>query len=166
MPAPLALQLVWLAQGIHEERISFHQFYSPELFAEIKDHIGKPQQSYRVVSLGMHPGIALYNGFYLADGYLSDYPLEYKHRFRKVIAAELAKNEDIKDYFDGWGARCYLFSAELDKRFVLTKDQATAESPVARNRHRGAVRPGCPLHSQRRGDRECPVAGSGTGTGL
>src|SRR5208337_1144501 len=39
----LAIQLIWLAQGIHEERISFHQFYSPELFAEIRDHIGKPQ---------------------------------------------------------------------------------------------------------------------------
>lgn len=120
----LTLQLVWLAQGVREERISFHQFYSPELFAEIKDHIGKPQQSYRVVSLGMHPGIALYNGFYLADGYSSDYPLQYKHRFRKVIAAELAKSDELKDYFDGWGGRCYLYSAEIGKQFVLTKDQA------------------------------------------
>jgi len=119
----LAIQLIWLAQGIHEERISFHQFYSPELFAEIRDHIGKPQQSYRVVSFGMHPSISLYNGFYLADGYYTDYPLEYKHRFRRVIAAELEKSSDLKDYFDGWGGRCYLFSAELGHKFVLTKEE-------------------------------------------
>ena len=119
----LALQLMWLAQGIREERISFHQFYSPELFAEIEDYIGKPQPSYRVASLGLHPGVALYNGFYTADGYCPDYPLEYKHRFRKVIAAELAKSEDIANYFDGWGSRCYLFSAELNRQYVLTKDQ-------------------------------------------
>lgn len=121
----LAIQLVWLAQGIREERISFHQFYSSELFAEIKDHIGKPEHSYRVVSLGMHPSIALYNGFYTADGYYMDYPLEYKHRFRKVISKELAKKEKIKSYFDGWGSRCYLFSAELGTQYLLTKDQAT-----------------------------------------
>jgi hypothetical protein len=70
----------------------------------------------------MHPSIALYNGFFLADGYSSDYPLQYKHRFRKVIAGELAKNEAIRKYFDDWGGRCYLYSAELGKRFVLTKD--------------------------------------------
>ena len=119
----LAMQLAWLATGVHEERLSYHHFYSPELFAEIRDHIARPQFSYRVASLGMHPAIALYNGFYVADGYASDYPLSYKHRFRKVIAAELAKNESLRDYFDNWGGRCYLFCAELGKHFVLTKDQ-------------------------------------------
>jgi len=120
----LALQLLWLAQGIREDKLSFQEFFSPQLFTEIRDHIGKPQQTYRVVSLGMFPGIAIYNGFYLADGYSSDYPLQYKHRFRKVIAAELAKSKEIKDYFDDWGGRCYLLSAELGREFLCTK-QAT-----------------------------------------
>ena len=36
-----------------------------------------------------------------------------KGDFRKIIENELKKNEDIKNYFDNWGSRCYTFSNEL-----------------------------------------------------
>lgn len=42
------------------------------------------------------------HGFYTVDGYSNNYPLEYKHRFREVIAAELEKNEEVRVYFDLW----------------------------------------------------------------
>ena len=104
------------------DRLTFHQFYSPELFQEIRDAIGRPLDEYRVVSLGIHPAVALYNGFYTADGYWVNYPIEYKHRFRKIIEGELAKSKDLREYFDGWGSRCYLFSSELGLDALCTKD--------------------------------------------
>jgi hypothetical protein len=40
-----------------------------------------------------------------------------------VIAKELEKNEVIKQYYDDWGSRCYLFSAELGLDYDIRKDE-------------------------------------------
>jgi hypothetical protein len=79
-----------------------------------------------VVSLGLTPGIALYNGFFVLDGFVNDYPLAYKRRFRRVIARELEKDPQLARLFDGWGGHVDLFSSELGKvsgysRRVYTK---------------------------------------------
>jgi hypothetical protein len=92
---------------------SYDEFFSQELFAEIGAFIGQPRESYRVVSIGMHPSIAQFNGFYTLDSYQSNYPLGYKLMFREIIAEELGKNAALRDYFDGWGNRCYVFVDEL-----------------------------------------------------
>ena len=98
----------------HTENIpSFKSFYASNLFSNISKFINKPKKDYRVVSLGIHPSIAQYNGFYTLDSYQNNYPLKYKHEFREIIDKELNKNEDIRIYFDDWGNRCYLFSSEL-----------------------------------------------------
>ena len=97
------------------------EFYDVELFSEIKEHIGLPQDEYRVASIGLHPAIAQYNGFYTLDSYNNFYPLTYKYQFRKIIEKELAKNKEIRTYFDEWGGRCYLFTAELGKHYMFKK---------------------------------------------
>ena len=102
---------------------TYKEFYSPTLFTEIKDYIGKDPSSYRVVSIGMEPSIAQYNGFYTLDGYVVSYPLEYKKQFRKIIAPELEKSGNMRRYFDKWGSRCYIFVAELGKKYRYTKAQ-------------------------------------------
>ncbi len=94
--------------------VTWRGFYSEDLFRDIADFIGQHQSSYRVASLGIYPGVSQYNGFYTIDGYRSSYPLEYKHAFRRVIAAELAKSPRLQEYFDNWGSRCYVFSSELE----------------------------------------------------
>jgi len=109
---------VYRSDPVHEKYLekngmTYREFYSPNLFGEIRDYIGRPRDSYRVVSIGMHPGIALFNGFYTLDGYFASYPLSYKHEFRKIIAGELRKNKRFRDYFDNWGSRCYVFASEL-----------------------------------------------------
>ncbi|MBA2875763.1 DUF6044 family protein [Thermaerobacillus caldiproteolyticus] len=123
----LVLQILLLC-GFNEEiryRIigtpSFKEFYAEHLFQEIKDYIGQPQSSYRVASIGLHPAIAQYNGFYTLDTYNNFYPLSYKHEFRKIIAKELDKSPELKDYFDHWGNRVYIFSAELGKHYDFRK---------------------------------------------
>ena len=99
---------------------SLEDFYLPELFSQAKQFIGKPVDQYKVASIGFEPLIAAYNGFYTLDGYCSNYPLAYKHEFRKIIEEELAKNENCKKYFDDWGSRCYLFYCQeiLDGKVI------------------------------------------------
>lgn len=102
---------------------SFKQFFDEELFSEIREFIGKPVDQYRVASLGLHPAVALYNGFYTIDGYLPSYPLPYKKAFRKLIGEELEKPDGLKAYFDDWGSRCYMFPSELGYNFTVEKSQ-------------------------------------------
>ena len=105
----------------HHQKPSVKEFYDVELFSEIKEYIGLPQEEYRVASIGLHPAIAQYNGFYTLDSYNNFYPLTYKYQFRKIIEKELAKNKKIRTYFDEWGGRCYLFTEELGKHYMFKK---------------------------------------------
>lgn len=101
---------------------TFKEFYAEDLFAEVEDYIGKDQAQYRVVSIGLHPTIAQYNGFYTVDTYNNSFPLEYKHKFRKVIAPELEKSPSLEKYFDTWGGRLYMYVAELGEHYQFTKN--------------------------------------------
>ncbi|QGQ44128.1 DUF6044 family protein [Metabacillus sediminilitoris] len=107
---------------IYRKKPSVNEFYSVELFDEIKSHIGLPLQDYRVASIGIHPAITQYNGFYTLDTYNNFYPLSYKYKFRKIIENELAKNKTIRTYFDEWGGRCYIFTSELGKHYMFKKN--------------------------------------------
>lgn len=101
---------------------TFKEFYAEELFADIEDYIGKDPSDYRVVSIGMHPTIAQYNGFYTLDTYNNSFPLSYKHQFREVIAPELEKSPSLENYFDTWGGRLYMYVAQLGESYMFTKN--------------------------------------------
>ncbi|MFP7492817.1 DUF6044 family protein [Terribacillus saccharophilus] len=125
----LCLQLVVLAfsneeivYGLYKKTPSVKAFYATEQFQEIRDYIGAPQDTYKVASIGLHPAVAQYNGFYTVDTYNNIIPLSYKHRFRDIIADELAKNKELRRYFDEWGSRLYIFSAELGKHYDFRKN--------------------------------------------
>lgn len=115
--------------GQESTQMSYRDFYDHELFEEIAQYIGRDRSTYRVGCLGFVPAIATVNGFYTVDGYSTNYPLEYKYKFRTIIEEELEKNEAIKVYYDNWGSRCYLMSAELGQRFQILK----AEKAVIHN---------------------------------
>lgn len=91
---------------------SFKQYYSEKLFKKIDTYIARDKSDYRVLSIGFRPMIAAYNGFYTLDGYFPNYPLSYKHEFRKIIDEELAKNKDNTKLFDGGGRRCKVLLGE------------------------------------------------------
>ncbi|WP_409271078.1 DUF6044 family protein [Neobacillus sp. SCS-31] len=120
--AQIVLLFMFNDEIVYREKPTFRQFYAEKQFAEIGRHIGLPKNEYRVASIGIHPAIAQYNGFYTLDTYNNFYPLSYKHEFRKIIAKELEKNNVIREYFDEWGGRCYLFTAELGKRYMFKKN--------------------------------------------
>lgn len=118
------LNFLQVIKGNSESKnyISFNQFYSEATFSAIDKYIDLPKDSYRVASIGIHPGIALYNGFYTLDFYYSNYPLAYKHQFRQIIASELEKNVKWKNYFDSVGIRCYILVDEIPD-FLSTKQK-------------------------------------------
>jgi len=91
---------------------TYRQFYATKLFDQIETYIGKKKNEYKVVSIGLHPSIAIYNGFHTVDGYLPAYPLKHKHAFQKIIQEELNKDKRLLDYFNE-GSRCYLYASEL-----------------------------------------------------
>lgn len=97
----------------HQKFPTFKNYMAVRQFDSIKAYIHEPVDSYSVVSLGLSPSIAWYNGMYTLDGLLSIYDLRYKTYFRRIIAGEIDKSPDLHQYFDGWGNRCYVFSSEL-----------------------------------------------------
>ncbi|ADB40845.1 DUF6044 family protein [Spirosoma linguale] len=103
---------------------SFRAFFAEKQFAQLRNYIGKPQSDYRVICLGMHPSVAQFNGFYTLDSYQNNYPLPYKHAFRKIIAAELAKGTPkMRAYYDAYACRAYLYTAELGLNYLFGKTQ-------------------------------------------
>lgn len=106
--------------------ISYADYYAigvmdqVEAYIKETDHLEKHE--YRVASLGIDPAAALYHGFYCVDGYSNNYDLEYKHKFRKVIAPELERNDWLKSYYDDWGNRCYLFFSEIPGYYTIEKN--------------------------------------------
>lgn len=101
----------YLAIGVMEQVEAF-----------LAEEEGMQKEEYRVASLGIDPAAALYHGFYCVDGYSNNYDLAYKQAFRRVIAPELERSEYLRDYYDGWGNRCYLFSAECPGYYTVEKD--------------------------------------------
>jgi hypothetical protein len=121
------VSLFFKSDFINEYRknnITYKEFYSVSLFKQIQKFIAIDKNNYSVVSIGLHPAIATYNGFNTLDGYLPIYSLEYKHKFREIISKELEKNKINKKYFDEWGSRFYILSSELGKNWLNTKDRA------------------------------------------
>lgn len=106
--------------------LSFRDYYAIGVMEQVEafllDETGQKQDMYRVVSLGIDPAAALYHGFYCLDGYSNNYPVEYKHAFRRVLEPELEKSDYLKEVYDGWGNRCYLLSSESPNYYTIEKN--------------------------------------------
>lgn len=113
--------LAKLLKGGDYYALDWNGFFAEDIFNQIEDAIGKPKEDYRVVSVGIYPAAAAYNGFYCLDGYSNNYPLAYKHTFRRIIEGELEKNDYIRMLFDTWGNRCYVTTAEQANYYTFEK---------------------------------------------
>ena len=94
------------------QQMTWESFFMDDVFARIDEIIGQEKEQVSTLSIGMYPSIALYHSYTCADGYSNNYSLEYKHKFRRIFAGELEKNASVKAYFDDWGNRLYLASAQ------------------------------------------------------
>ncbi len=122
LAAQTLVLLTWNPEYLYRHHPSYENFYATSQFTAIKRYIDQPTSDYQVASIGLHPAVAQYNGIRTIDGYVNFYPLSYKSDFRQVITNELDKSEQIKQYYNTWGNRVYLFSSELGKHYEFTKN--------------------------------------------
>ncbi|MCR5848480.1 MAG: DUF6044 family protein [Lachnospiraceae bacterium] len=98
-----------MIKGKEYKQISYRQFYSEDLFDKVEEMIGRDRSDFSVISMGLTPASAAYNGFNCLDAYSNNYDVEYKHEFRKIMEKELAKSDYYTSYYDDWGNRCYIY---------------------------------------------------------
>ncbi|WP_345989440.1 DUF6044 family protein [Sulfurimonas sp. HSL1-2] len=90
------------------DRLSFHSYYAETLFQRVRTTLDEDPAGYRVVAFGIPPAVLIWNGFYTIDGYVTNYPLSYKHEFAKLLEKDFAKRPQNKAIFEHWGSKCYL----------------------------------------------------------
>lgn len=104
-----------------EQKVTFNEFFDPMLYSKIKQEIGADTLR-NVIHFGLSPAASKYAGLNVLDDYQGDYPKEYKSEFRSVIEGELNKSEKLKSYFDNWGSRCYMESANSFENSLIEKN--------------------------------------------
>lgn len=112
-----------------ENTLSYGEFYSEDLFREACRQIDYDGEW--AVAYGFHPAVLEYNGISTLDGYLGFYPQSYKEEFRRVIAPALSVNEGARLYYDEWGARCYLYSADQPTIVEAVRNYPHPEGEIA-----------------------------------
>lgn len=104
------------------KQVTWESLYMEDVFREIDRVVGLDKKQKSVVSMGIYPSVALYNGYICADGYSNNYDLSYKHAFRRIQEGELEKNPESKRYFDEWGNRLYLTNGQTGMNGMVGKD--------------------------------------------
>lgn len=110
------------------ETLSYREFFSEELFEEIKEDID--YQGEYAVAYGFHPSVLSYNGISTLDACLSHYYQSYKEEFREVIAPALEQSEEARAYYDDWGGRAYIFSGKYDTIWDPTRTPKATEDAL------------------------------------
>lgn len=113
------------------ESLNYEEFFSKELFEEIKEKIG--YEGEYAAAYGMHPAVLSYNEIATLDGVLSYYYQSYKEEFREMIAPALEASEVSRKYFDDWGARAYLYSGVQESVWEPVKTMDLEEDELLIN---------------------------------
>ncbi len=112
-----------------EEVKTFAHFFDEDLYSKIKAELGNYEGN--VIHLGVSPSPSKYFGINVLDDYQGDYPLSYKQSFKKIMKGEFEKSIALKNYFEGWGARCYFYSANSFENKIESKNNFPFESSLA-----------------------------------
>lgn len=90
-----------------DDFISYKEFFDVELFENIKHKIGYANEN--VAAFGYHPSVLMYNGFYCVDGYNNVIPLAYMRKFGELIQPELLVNPAMRQFYNTFGGKMYLY---------------------------------------------------------
>jgi hypothetical protein len=104
--------------GLQSNRPTVSEYFERTKYSGLAQKIDRHPSQIRVVSFDLDPMIASFNGYVSFDGYAYNYSLEYKNSFRRIIRQELSAEKDLRDYYDGWGSRVYLFHRDLPPRYI------------------------------------------------
>jgi hypothetical protein len=129
--------------GISSNHATINEYFDTEVYSGLARKLGRQPSEISVLSFGLDPMVASLNGYRALDGYVYNYPLEFKNAFRRIIAGELAADPSLRDYYDGWGSRVYLLhrdipagqvkfdwcaAKKMGAEFILTKEDLNAVS--------------------------------------
>jgi len=92
---------------------SFEDYYATKQFDALKEDLKDDGiKNLRFISFGMEPAVALYNGLHTVDGYSTNYPLEYKHKFNRINEVNSNDIFSIKEERPSqkWGSKLYIMS--------------------------------------------------------
>ena len=117
-----------LVKGVEVENLNYREFFSEELFDEIKEDIGYDGEY--GIAYGMHPAVLSYNGISTLDGYLGFYPQEYKEKFGAMIAPATERVQEWDTYFWDWGARAYIFSGSGENTWNPVRTMRVADDAL------------------------------------
>jgi len=92
---------------------SFEDYYAVKQFDALKEDLKSEDiTNLKFISFGMEPAVALYNGLHTIDGYSTNYPLEYKHKFNRINEVNSNDIFAIKEERPSqkWGSKLYIMS--------------------------------------------------------
>jgi hypothetical protein len=99
--------------GLQKDHPTIEEYFDSKSYVGLAKELGLKPSEIRVLSFDLDPMVASFNGYDSLDGYIYNYPLRYKDAFRKIISGELKEDKSLRDYYDGWGSRVYLFHRDL-----------------------------------------------------
>lgn len=99
--------------GISSIHLTLKEYFDSVAYAGLATKLGSEPSDLKVMSFDLDPMVASLNGYGALDGYVYNYSLKYKNDFRRIVAGELAADSSLRDYYDDWGSRVYLFHRDL-----------------------------------------------------
>lgn len=99
---------LFYADSIKEGAVSYKEFFDVDFFSTLQKEIDYNGEG--VISIGFHPAVLMYNGYCTLDGYMNINPISYHNSFRKIIEPMFSKYPEIKEYYDTWGGRLYVYT--------------------------------------------------------
>lgn len=101
--------------------LSFGSYYAEPVFEQIKQELKDDPVNYRVVAFGIQPAVLIWNGFYSIDGYVTNYPVAYKHTFAELLQGDFELRPQNRQIFENWGSKCYLTGGVSYTRYMRGK---------------------------------------------
>lgn len=87
--------------------LSYKDYFSKELFSEIKDYLNEPLDNYKILNVGISPSVTLFNGFHNMDAYLSNHSNLYNLEFDKIQDKYSARfQHKLRIKYDGYDKIC------------------------------------------------------------
>jgi hypothetical protein len=133
-------------QGAVRNSINFSPYPSAKSYFLEKEYdqinylVSDLHEEPNVVSYGVDPMIASFNGLNSIDGYAYNYDLRYKRSFETIIKDQLSEKSTFSDNFENWGSRLYLkyeginprvnwcAANELGANFVISRSRLKTEN--------------------------------------
>ena len=121
------LKNFFLNKKNYKQEINFSKLKSPLTFDgyykfEDYEFIKSIVKQDRVMSVGLDPMVAVMNDLRVIDGYHTLYPLSYKINFKKIIAKELEANKTLKNYYEIFANRVYVFFTDKNNLLINFKE--------------------------------------------